>query len=65
MGSLVFGRIIDKVDLGNDEELDRMLSGVTISHGGVMPRIEPELLPKKIAIKSHSTDTSMMASQEY
>ncbi|XP_061377944.1 histone H2A, sperm-like isoform X2 [Danaus plexippus] len=51
--------------IGNDEELDRMLSGVTISHGGVMPRIEPELLPKKTAIKSHSIDTSMMASQEY
>ncbi|XP_028173400.1 histone H2A-like [Ostrinia nubilalis] len=31
----------------NDEELNRMLSGVTISQGGVVPSIQPVLLPKK------------------
>ncbi|CAG9794426.1 unnamed protein product [Diatraea saccharalis] len=31
----------------NDEELNRMLTGVTISQGGVIPSIQPQLLPKK------------------
>lgn len=31
----------------NDEELGRLLSGVTIAHGGVLPNINPVLLPKK------------------
>lgn len=31
----------------NDEELNKMLSGVTISQGGVIPSINPILLPKK------------------
>ncbi|KAL0809802.1 hypothetical protein ABMA28_011298 [Loxostege sticticalis] len=31
----------------NDEELNRMLTGVTISQGGVLPSIQPQLLPKK------------------
>lgn len=31
----------------NDEELNRMLSGVVISQGGVLPSIQPQLLPKK------------------
>ncbi|GAA5911473.1 uncharacterized protein JCM6883_005770 [Sporobolomyces salmoneus] len=29
----------------NDEELNRLLGGVVISQGGVIPRIEAELLP--------------------
>ncbi|KAM3955437.1 histone H2A [Aphomia sociella] len=33
----------------NDEELNRMLTGVTISQGGVIPSIQPQLLPKKTA----------------
>lgn len=33
----------------NDEELNRMLTGVTISQGGVLPAINPVLLPKKTA----------------
>ena len=33
----------------NDEELNRLLSGVTISQGGVIPYINPVLLPKKSA----------------
>ncbi|KAG7312648.1 hypothetical protein JYU34_000970 [Plutella xylostella] len=31
----------------NDEELNKMLTGVTISQGGVLPAIHPVLLPKK------------------
>ncbi|GFQ01599.1 probable histone h2a.3 [Phtheirospermum japonicum] len=31
----------------NDEELVKLLAGVTIAHGGVIPNINPVLLPKK------------------
>lgn len=31
----------------NDEELNKLLSGVTISEGGVLPNIQAVLLPKK------------------
>lgn len=31
----------------HDEELNKMLTGVTISQGGVVPNIQPQLLPKK------------------
>ena len=31
----------------NDEELNRLLSGVTIAQGGVLPNIQAILLPKK------------------
>ncbi|KAI6184803.1 Histone H2A [Aphelenchoides bicaudatus] len=31
----------------NDEELAKMLNGVTIAQGGVLPQIAQELLPKK------------------
>lgn len=31
----------------NDEELNKLLSGVTISQGGVLPGIAAELLPAK------------------
>lgn len=30
----------------NDEELSKLLCNVTIAQGGVLPRIEPQLLPK-------------------
>ena len=30
----------------NDEELGKLLAGVTIAHGGVLPNINPVLLPK-------------------
>ena len=33
----------------NDEELNRLLGGVTISQGGVLPNIHSVLLPKKAA----------------
>jgi histone H2A len=38
----------------NDEELGRLLSGVTIAHGGVLPNIHSVLLPKKVAEKAAS-----------
>ncbi|KAL1546022.1 histone H2A.1-like [Salvia divinorum] len=31
----------------NDDELGKLLSGVTIANGGVLPNINPVLLPKK------------------
>lgn len=31
----------------NDEELNKLLTGVTISQGGVLPNIQAVLLPKK------------------
>ncbi|XP_018836008.2 probable histone H2A.4 [Juglans regia] len=31
----------------NNEELGKLLSGVTIAHGGALPNINPILLPKK------------------
>ena len=31
----------------NDEELNRLLSGITIAQGGVLPNIQTVLLPKK------------------
>ena len=33
--------------IGNDEELQKVLGGVTISQGGVLPSIHAALLPKK------------------
>nr|CBM82457.1 histone H2A-IV protein [Balanoglossus clavigerus] len=36
----------------NDEELNRLLGGVTIAQGGVLPNIQAVLLPKKTQAKS-------------
>ena len=36
----------------NDEELNKLLSGVTIAQGGVLPNIQAVLLPKKSEKKS-------------
>ena len=44
----------------NDEELNKLLNGVTIAQGGVLPNIQAVLLPKKSDAKS----TKSM-SQEY
>ncbi|KAK0403935.1 hypothetical protein QR680_017205 [Steinernema hermaphroditum] len=33
----------------NDEELNKLLAGVTIAQGGVLPNIQASLLPKKSA----------------
>ncbi|RWS30192.1 histone H2AX-like protein [Leptotrombidium deliense] len=47
----------------NDEELNKLLSGVTISEGGVLPNIHAALLPPKMVTKvSHNERT---ASQEF
>ena len=35
----------------NDEELNRLLSGITIAQGGVLPNIQTVLLPKKSSSK--------------
>ncbi|GJV64168.1 histone H2A.1 [Tanacetum coccineum] len=34
----------------NDEELGKLLAGVTIASGGVLPNINPVLLPKKSVV---------------
>ncbi|KAG5670878.1 hypothetical protein PVAND_001110 [Polypedilum vanderplanki] len=41
-----------KLAIANDEELNKLLSNVTISQGGVMPNIHAVLLPKKTTKKS-------------
>ena len=35
----------------NDEELNKLLAGVTVAQGGVLPHIQAVLLPKKSAAK--------------
>lgn len=40
-----------KLAVANDEELNQLLRGVTISNGGVLPRIHPELLSKKRGLR--------------
>ncbi|VAH86575.1 unnamed protein product [Triticum turgidum subsp. durum] len=36
----------------NDQELGKLLAGVTIAHGGVLPNINPVLLPKRALEKA-------------
>ena len=38
----------------NDEELNKLMGGVTIAQGGVLPNIQAVLLPKKTQAKSKS-----------
>ncbi|GLJ46083.1 hypothetical protein SUGI_0970770 [Cryptomeria japonica] len=42
----------------NDEELGKLLGGVTIAHGGVLPNIHQVLLPKKSAAVSEKEPKS-------
>ncbi|XP_037469698.1 histone H2A.1-like [Triticum dicoccoides] len=42
----------------NDEEIGKLLAGVTIAHGGVLPNINPVLLPKKTAEKADKESKS-------
>ncbi|CAH1800937.1 unnamed protein product [Owenia fusiformis] len=42
----------------NDEELNKLLSGVTISQGGVLPNIQAVLLPKKTSSKAKGSSQS-------
>ncbi|EMS60517.1 Histone H2AX [Triticum urartu] len=48
----------------NDEELSRLLGGVTIAAGGVLPNIHSVLLPKKVG-KGAGTGGSASQSQEF
>lgn len=48
----------------NDEELNKLLTGVTIAEGGVLPNINAILLPKKTNTKT-SAAASKALSQEY
>ncbi|CAI9301143.1 unnamed protein product [Lactuca saligna] len=45
----------------NDEELGKLLAGVTIAHGGVLPNINPILLPKKTATATEPKSPSKAA----
>ena len=47
----------------NDEELSKLLAGVTISQGGVLPNIQAVILQKKSESKSAVGKTT--SSQEY
>lgn len=49
----------------NDEELNKLLGGVTIASGGVLPNIHAVLLPKKSKSKSTGKTPSQAVSQEY
>ncbi|XP_056596634.1 histone H2A-like [Triplophysa dalaica] len=45
----------------NDEELNRLLGGVTIAQGGVLPNIQAVLLPKKTDKPAKATATKFKA----
>ncbi|CAK9297516.1 unnamed protein product [Gordionus sp. m RMFG-2023] len=47
----------------NDEELNKLLNGVTISQGGVLPNIQSQLLPKKTPTETGGKANTQ--SQEY
>lgn len=49
----------------NDEELNKLLSGVTIAQGGVLPNIQAVLLPKKSGTTPTGGKGLKMASQEF
>ncbi|KAJ1116585.1 hypothetical protein NDU88_004795 [Pleurodeles waltl] len=48
----------------NDEELNKLFSGVTIAEGGVLPNIQAQLLPKK-TVKGSSAEAKDVQSQEF
>ncbi|XP_057380205.1 histone H2A-like [Daphnia carinata] len=43
----IISRHLQLMAIRNDEELNKLLSGVTIAQGGVLPNIQAVLLPKK------------------
>lgn len=49
----------------NDEELNKLLSGVTIAQGGVLPNIQAVLLPKKTGSSSGPSKGGKTQSQDY
>lgn len=42
----------------NDDELGKLLQDVTIAHGGVLPNINPVLLPKKTSTAAEKSTAS-------
>eukprot|EP00731_Ephydatia_muelleri_P002523 Em0001g2523a len=49
----------------NDEELNKLLAGVTIAQGGVLPNIQSVLLPKKTnAVPGHAAEKKSSQSVE-
>ncbi|XP_040016650.1 H2A histone family member 1a like [Gasterosteus aculeatus] len=49
----------------NDEELNKLLAGVTISEGGVIPNIQAVLLPKKTKGTKDDSSAKDVQSQEF
>lgn len=49
----------------NDEELTKLLAGVTISEGGVIPNIHAALLPKKTKMPKDGGSAKDVQSQEF
>nr|XP_057935860.1 late histone H2A.2.2-like [Doryrhamphus excisus]XP_057935861.1 late histone H2A.2.2-like [Doryrhamphus excisus] len=49
----------------NDEELNNLLAGVTISEGGVIPNIQAVLLPKKTKVTRDDSVAKDVQSQEF
>lgn len=49
----------------NDEELNKLLAGVTISEGGVIPNIQASLLPKKTKAPKDDSSAKDVQSQEF
>ena len=49
----------------NDEELNKLLNGVTIAQGGVLPNIQAVLLPKKSTVSAGGGGKKGSQSQEY
>ncbi|XP_058772507.1 histone H2A.2-like [Vicia villosa] len=45
----------------NDEELGKLLAGVTIAYGGVLPNINPVLLPKRTESAASSSKSPSKA----
>ncbi|XP_034557442.1 late histone H2A.2.2-like [Notolabrus celidotus] len=49
----------------NDEELNKLLAGVTISEGGVIPNIQATLLPKKTKGPKDDVPAKDVESQDF
>ncbi|KAK3510694.1 hypothetical protein QTP70_013639 [Hemibagrus guttatus] len=49
----------------NDEELNTLLGGVTISEGGVLPNIQAQLLPKKTKAPREANTSKDVQSPEF